>query len=77
MTVEQWTRRFSVVLRNLMFKEGYTNAELARAARISKTEVTKLLSGTHKPSVYVLNNLSNALRVPMEDLTMFGEMIEY
>lgn len=76
MTINEWMERFSYNLEEAMKLRGYTKAELARRAYISKPEVTKLLSGHHKSSVYVLNNLSIALNVRMDDLVMFGEPIE-
>lgn len=76
MTLELWTKTFSYELRDQMFQKGLTNGELAEMARISRQEVTKLLSGKHVPSLYVLNNLANALRISVSELTMFGESID-
>lgn len=76
MTEKEWLIRFSEKLKDVMEEKGYTQAELAKAIRVSQAAVSAYLRASKLPGVRVILNLSYALDIPVDELTDFGGRIK-
>lgn len=76
MTEKEWLVRFSKKLRDTMEEKGCTQAELAKAIRISQSTVSAYLRASKLPGVKAILNISYALDIPVDELTDLGGRIE-
>jgi transcriptional regulator with XRE-family HTH domain len=62
-------RRLSTVLRELRESKGWTQEELAKRAKITRSHLSLLEAGHRRnPSLEVLKRLARALGVPVTEL---------
>ncbi len=63
------TRGLGKMLRSLRKQEGWSQADLAKKAKVSQAYIAKLETGVKKnPSLATLKRIAKALGVPVEDL---------
>lgn len=71
MDEEEYRKRFSDELRYQMRIAGISRNELADKTGISRTTVSKYLSGTATPSTFNLIKIANVLGCPVSKLTYY------
>lgn len=76
MTEKEWLARFSKKLRDAMEEKGYTQAELAKAIRVSQSTISDYLHASKIPGVRAILNISYALDISVDELTDLGGRIE-
>ena len=75
MTDLEWLNNFSNNLSALMREANMSRTELAAAADISVSTISKYLNGGQAPSYRALVNIAYALDCDINELADFGDMI--
>ena len=76
MTECEWIDIFRRNLHELMAERGYFQSDLAEAAGLSQTTISRYLNGDRMPNLRSIINLSYELDVDVSELIDFGDRIE-
>lgn len=68
---DDWTKEFSLRLKNIMKDRRISGDQLSNTTGISKVSISKYLNGKAIPSVYNAKLIAKALDCPMYDLYEF------
>ena len=77
MTEIEWLEMFGQRLKEKLKKADMTQQELANATGLSKSSISRYISGTRMPTARAIINICWELEIDTGDLIDFGELIEY
>ena len=68
---DEWRRKFSYNLYQVMRRRGYSQVALAEASGLSQMSISNYTSGVSTPTVYKLMKIADALGCTVNDLVYF------
>lgn len=70
-TDDEWEREFYIRLKRLLYLRGINQSELAKQLDISKSQLSRYISGKTSMSVYMLRKIARLLGCTFEGLVNF------
>ncbi len=67
-------KRFGLTVRRLREKQGWSQEKLAEITGLHRTYISGIERGTRNPTIMIVEQIANALKVPIADL--FGKADE-
>ena len=75
MTTDEWKRIFASRLRNAIESSGMEKQEIAELANVSPSSISQYLNCSQVPSATAVTSLARVLKVDVEYLVDFEEVI--
>lgn len=76
MTEMQWLRIFANNLQYLMGQKRMSQSELSRLTGIDQGSISRYVSGRQLPGIRAITNIACALRITVDELIFFDDVIE-
>lgn len=71
-----WRQLFAERLKEIMQERNLTQNDIAMMAGVTQSQISRILSCKSTASIKVINNLSYSLRIKIDSLVLFKELLK-